>query len=54
MKRVLRSADDNGFFTSLKLIFEIVLVLEIVFGTRITEAEVLEAVVVGTRMKRVR
>ncbi len=30
------------------------LALELVFGTRITEAEVLEAVVVGTRMKRVR
>ena len=41
-------------FKILGFVFEVVLVLEFVFGTRMTEAEVLEAVVVGTRMKRVR
>ena len=28
INRVLRSADDYGFFTSLKLIFEVMLVIE--------------------------
>ena len=46
------------FGTRIFIIWEIFkilgFVLELVLGTRITEAEVLEAVVVGTRMKRVR
>jgi hypothetical protein len=43
-----------GEIFEIVIVLEIVLVLEVVFGTRMTEAEVLEAVVVRTRMKRVR
>jgi hypothetical protein len=54
--------DGDGFFGTriliiweiLGFVFEVVLALELVYGILMTEAEVLEAVVVGTRMKRVR
>ena len=37
-------------FKILGFVFEVVLVLELVLGTRMTEAEVLEAVVLGMRI----
>ena len=57
--------DGDGFFGTqifiiweifkiLGFVFEVVLALELVYGILMTEAEVLEAVVIGTRMKRVR
>ena len=54
--------DGDGFFGTriliiwkiLGFVFEVVLALELVYGILMMEAEVLEAVVVGTRMKRVR
>ena len=41
-------------FKILGFVFEVVLALELVYGILMTEAEVLEALVAGTRMKRVR
>ena len=54
--------DGDGFFGTriliiweiLGFVFEVVLALELVYGILMTEAEVLEAVIVGTQMKRVR